>query len=286
MVVRLTWDDIESNELGYLIRRSEDAQVTWADLAVLPANSTSYVDSDSLVDLQFYYYSVTALCDNCQSTPVIIQYQHNPPPPVFADIVSNNDVMTLVAYESDVDLIIDVGPCALTVDDDFTEGPSGEFGPFLYRFDEQGTNPDYEILLRKTMDWADPLAGDPAIFRLLTDGTYALSREEFTGHEQVITGSWEDQSPFTTIADYEFMWSAVDLSVWFDPSQLTTTTSSPGSPGVWQDFSGTAEWQWMPQAGSSCDYYASIMFTIRQKANPSCAVTKTLLITLIDYDCV
>lgn len=98
MVVKLKWDDIEANEIGYLVRRSDDGQLSWIDLDVLPPNSTSYADLSTLSNGRTYYYSVTALCENCQSNSVIVEYIHNPVLP------SNYETLTLSPFDTTIEI--------------------------------------------------------------------------------------------------------------------------------------------------------------------------------------
>jgi hypothetical protein len=52
------WSDRSASEIGYRVERSIDG-VTWAEIAVLPADTTNYLDS-GLIDGMTYHYRVRA----------------------------------------------------------------------------------------------------------------------------------------------------------------------------------------------------------------------------------
>lgn len=99
MVVKLIWTDTEANEVGYLVRRSDDGGVTWTTLAILPPNSTAYDDTSTLIDGQTYTYSVTTLCAECQSGDTTITFRWNAS---SDDIISDLGELELQPFDSEV----------------------------------------------------------------------------------------------------------------------------------------------------------------------------------------
>ena len=66
--INLTWTDVSGNETGFLIRRKIGSGGTYADLATVPANTSSYQDT-GLSAAVTYFYTVSAVSNNGNSAP-------------------------------------------------------------------------------------------------------------------------------------------------------------------------------------------------------------------------
>jgi hypothetical protein len=58
-IIDLSWHDNANNETGYTLQRTTDTTASWANAAILPANTTSDSDSE-LVDGTKYFYRLFA----------------------------------------------------------------------------------------------------------------------------------------------------------------------------------------------------------------------------------
>jgi hypothetical protein len=59
MAVDLTWVDNSSEETNYILERKRDDELTWSELAVLAANTTTYTDSTVAIHSHFYNYRIS-----------------------------------------------------------------------------------------------------------------------------------------------------------------------------------------------------------------------------------
>lgn len=69
--ILITWEDTSDFELGYIIERTEQSLINWVEIARVPANTTSYFDTD-IVPGVAYSYRVSAYNENGISDPVYI----------------------------------------------------------------------------------------------------------------------------------------------------------------------------------------------------------------------
>lgn len=61
-IVQVGWVDASLGETGFQVSRSLDINVNFVPIATLPANASSYVDSDTaLVSGQRYYYRIRGI---------------------------------------------------------------------------------------------------------------------------------------------------------------------------------------------------------------------------------
>jgi len=69
--ILITWEDTSDYELGYIIERSELSLIEWLEIARVPANTTSYFDTDIIPGVA-YSYRVSAYNENGISDPIYI----------------------------------------------------------------------------------------------------------------------------------------------------------------------------------------------------------------------
>ncbi len=69
--ILITWEDNSDFELGFIIERTERDQDNWAEIARVPANTTSYLDRTAEPGVA-YSYRVSAYNENGVSDPVYI----------------------------------------------------------------------------------------------------------------------------------------------------------------------------------------------------------------------
>jgi len=69
--ILITWEDTSDFELGYIIERTELSLIDWREVARVPANTTSYFDTDIIPGVA-YSYRVSAYNENGISDPTYI----------------------------------------------------------------------------------------------------------------------------------------------------------------------------------------------------------------------
>ncbi len=69
--ILVTWSDTSDHELGYIIERTELGLSDWKEIARVPANTTSYFDTD-IVPSVAYSYRISAYNENGISDPTYI----------------------------------------------------------------------------------------------------------------------------------------------------------------------------------------------------------------------
>jgi len=69
--ILITWEDASDFELGYIIERTELSLIDWREVARVPANTTSYFDTDIIPGVA-YSYRVSAYNENGISDPTYI----------------------------------------------------------------------------------------------------------------------------------------------------------------------------------------------------------------------
>lgn len=79
--ILVTWEDRSDFELGYIVERTEQSLENWIEIARLPADTTSYLDTD-IVPGVAYTYRVTAFNEVGASDPILIDTDGIQNPPV------------------------------------------------------------------------------------------------------------------------------------------------------------------------------------------------------------
>lgn len=147
--ISFTWQDNDTNEIGYKIQFSDNESGPWNDLATLPENSTSYTDS-GLDPLTTRHYRVIAFTNDLSSSPSNVLMAETLPldePNFYLDDFSDGDFINIdlnletptqsgMSWNS----VIGTTQFYVTSTSTLTMGGSGLPSRSAWLFSEQGEN--------------------------------------------------------------------------------------------------------------------------------------------------